>query len=166
MKSLLKLSAVALAMAIGSSAFAATPQTATFQATATLNSSCLLSATAVAFGTFTPSITANTIAATGTISSTCSNNVPYALSLNAGSNGTIAARQMAGGTSGNTDKLAYNLYKEVAYTNILGDGTTGVKTSLTGTGVAQTTTVYGKLDGTQFVTPDSYTDTITVTMAY
>ena len=160
-----KLSLVALALAaISSQAFAGTA-TGTFQATATLSSSCLVSATNVNFGTITPAATGTT-AATGTISSTCSKNIPYTLSINAGS-GTFATRTMGGAASGNTDKLNYNLYTEVAATNIWGDGTAStVKVSLTGTGASQSSTVFGQLPLNQYLKPDTYTDNLSVTLAY
>lgn len=159
-----KLTMVALALAaISSQAFAGSTS-ANFQATATLNSSCVVTATNVSFGTITPAAT-GTATATGTITSRCSNNVPYSLSINAGT-GTIAARTMGGAATGNTDKLAYNLYTEAAATNIWGDGTTGVKVSMTGSGIDQTNTVYGQLALNQYLKPDTYTDNLTVTLAY
>ena len=162
-----KISLLALALAaISSQAFAGTTS-ANFQSTATLSSSCVVSATNVNFGTITPAATGTTTA-TGTITSTCSNNVAYSLSISAGSSAAITARTMVGGTAGNTDKLAYNLYTESALTNVWGDGTTGngAKVSLTGTGIAQTSTVFGSLALNQYLKPDTYTDNLTVTLAY
>ena len=47
-----------------------------------------------------------------------------------------------------------------------GDGTTGAKVSLTGTGSTQNSTVYGKLSLNQYIKPDTYTDNLTVTLSY
>ena len=164
MKKLTKiLSALAL-VGLAQASFAATSTSANFQATATLNSSCVVTATNVAFGTITPAAT-GTASATGTITSRCSNNVGYTLSINAGS-GTIAARTMTGATNGNTDKLAYNLYQDAGYATLWGDGTTGSKVSLTGSGVTQTSTVYGTLSLNQYIKPDTYADNLTVTLSY
>lgn len=160
-----KLSLIAIALtAISSQAFAANA-TATFQATATLNSACTVSADTVSFGPITPAAT-GTAGATGTITSTCSNNVPYTLSINGGVSTDISARTMAGATSGNTDKLAYNLYTDATYTNVWGDGVKGKTVGLTGTGIAQTSTVFGQLSLNQYLKPDTYTDNLTVTLAY
>ena len=160
-----KLSLMALALAaLSTQAFAGTA-TATFQATATLNSACTVSASTVSFGAITPAAT-GTAAATGTVTSTCSNNVPYTLAINGGVSADISARTMAGAASGNTDKLAYNLYTESAATNIWGDGVKGKTVGLTGTGIAQTSTVYGQLSLNQYLKPDTYTDNLTVTLAY
>ena len=162
-KSKISLLAITLA-AMSSQAFAGTA-TASFQATATLNSACVVSAGNVSFGAITPAAT-GTAAAQGTVTSTCSKNVPYTLSINGGSSGSITARTMAGAASGNTDKLAYNLFTDAAFTTVWGDGTAGQKVSMTGTGIAQTSTVYGNLSLNQYLKPDTYTDNLTVTLAY
>ena len=146
-----------LAALSASSAMAGTATT-TFQVTATVAASCVVSATNVAFGSITPAATGNA-SATGTITSTCTKSTPYTLNINAGGSGSIAARTMGGAVSGNTDKLAYNLYTDAAYANLFGDGSgTSKNVSLTGTGAAQTTTVYGNLALNQYLTPDTYTD--------
>jgi spore coat protein U-like protein len=157
--------AVAVAVAALSTSAQAGTATANFQVTATVSSTCVVSATNVAFGTVNPAAT-GTASATGTISSTCTKSTPYTLNINAGS-GTFASRTMTGATSGNTDKLAYNLYTANTYATVFGDGTgsTG-NVSLTGTGAAQTTTVYGQLSLNQYITPDSYADNLTVTLSY
>lgn len=162
-KNKLSLMAIALA-ALSSQAFAGTA-TATFQATATLNSACTVSASTVSFGPITPAAT-GTATATGTVTSTCSNNVPYTLSINGGVSTDISNRTMAGAASGNTDKLAYNLYSDAAFTTVWGDGVKGQKVSLTGTGIAQQSTVYGQLSLNQYLKPDTYTDNLTVSLAY
>ena len=165
MKKVLSIIALAAMGAFSASAFAGTA-TASFQATATLTSSCTISATNVAFGTFTPTAASTMLNGSGTITSTCSNAVPYTLNINAG-NGTFAARSMKGSATGNTDVLGYNLYTDNTYTNVFGDASTGTKNAaLTGTGSAQTTNVYGQLNESQFITPDNYVDNLTVTLKY
>lgn len=165
MKNLLKISALVMALGFGSSAMAGSV-TGSFQSNAVITSSCLLSASAVAFGAFTPTSTATTLSANGTVSATCSNGVAYALSLDAGTKGTIGTRQMGGANAANADLLAYNIYTTTAKTTIFGNGTTGSKINSTGTGSAQAITVYGGLLTNQYVTPDNYSDTLTVTMTY
>lgn len=167
MKNLLKISALVMALGFGSSAMAVNVN-GNFQSNAVISSSCLLSASAVAFGAFTPTATATTLSANGTVSATCSNGVPYALSLDGGTKGTIATRKMGGANVANADLLIYNIYTTTAKTTIFGDGTTGSgsKINSTGTGSAQAITVYGGLLTNQYVTPDNYSDTLTVTMTY
>lgn len=161
---------VATLMLIPTSA-SALSTSSSFNVTATVNAACSVSATDVAFGTVNPlSTTAST--ATGTVVATCTNGTPYTIDLSAGA-GTFAQRTMSNGTS----TLNYNLYSDNTYTSVLGDGTgstvlisasapdTG--TAGTGSGSAQTYTVYGKLPLPQSTaTTGNYTDTINVTLNY
>lgn len=169
MKKLLKISA--LLMAIGVSSLAsesmAVGPTSNFQTNAVINSSCVLTASNVAFGAYTPTATATSLSANGTINATCSNGVVYNLALDGGKGG-IATRKMAGAASGNADFLFYNMYTTSAKTTIFGDGTTGggSKITVTGNGNSQATTIYGSLLTNQYVTPDNYSDSLTVTMTY
>lgn len=168
MKSLKKGILATLVAAIGvmsaQSAMAATAS-ATFQVTATVNSACIVSATNVAFATVTPAATGNTTA-TGTITSTCTKTTPYTLAISAGNSGDIANRTMTGATSGNADKLAYNLYTSNTHATVWGE-TVGLNTvGLTGTGTAQASTIFGKLPLNQYLKPDTYSDNLTVTLAY
>lgn len=169
MKKLLKISAVLMALGVSSLAnisMAAGPTT-TFQTNAVINSSCVLTASSVAFGAYTPTATATALNANGTINATCSNGVVYSLALDGGKGG-IATRKMAGAKAGNADLLAYNIYTTSAKTNIFGDGTTGngSKITVTGNGASQATTIYGSLLTNQYITPDDYMDSLTVTMTY
>lgn len=151
--------------ALGATSSFAGTATANFQVTATVSSACTVSATNVNFGTITPAQT-GTATATGTITSTCTKSTPYTLNINAGS-GSFASRQMAGAISGNTGKLAYNLYTTNAYATIFGDGTASTaNVALTGTGAAQATTVFGQLALNQYLQPDTYSDNLTVTLSY
>jgi len=154
--------ALALA-AISTQAFAGT-ETATFQSTATLNASCVVSATNVNFGTITPA--SGVTNANGEITSTCSKSLPYTIVISGGTSGIANARTMAG-TAGNTDKLKYYLSPTASYSSSWGDGTNGTTiVNRTGTGAAQSNTVYGSLPINQYLKPDTYSDNLTVTMTY
>lgn len=137
---------------------------ANFTATATVNASCVITASPVAFGSITPAATGDATA-TGTLTSTCSNGTGYTLTLNKGSGASIGARSMAG-TATNTDKLLYNLYTNAGATSIFGDTVEGNTLAASGTGVAQTQTIYGKLALNQYIKSDTYTDNLTVTLTY
>lgn len=151
---------------LGSVGANAATATATFQVTATVASSCLVSATELAFGSITPTEAATELAKTSTISVTCSNTHPYTVNVGFGANGGTEANRFMK-NSANADKLAYNIYTEASHTNVMGDGT-GVSKNvpLVGTGAAQTVTVYGKLLQNQFVSAGTYADTLTVNVAY
>jgi spore coat protein U-like protein len=148
----------------------AATQTTTFQVTATVVANCkIVSAGTVAFGNYSP--TAGDVSATSDIVVRCSKNAPYTLGLNGGTTtgGTVAQRLMANGAN----TLQYNLYKEVAYTNVWGNTAGSDTVSGTGAGLgvpnAITHTVYGLLPDNAFnqdVAVGSYSDTVTATLTY
>lgn len=142
--------------------------TATFAVTATVQPTCSTTATALAFGAYTPG--AGALTNTSTISVKCTKNTPYTVALNAGATTGSAFTQRLMASGANT--LQYNLYTTNAYATVFGDGTGTTATSAgTGAGVAtaNTLTVFGQLlDSTtnQAAVPGSYSDTITVTVSY
>jgi spore coat protein U-like protein len=138
-----------------------TTATTSFAITATIQATCTVSATPLAFGTYAGVL----INSTSTISATCTNTTPYKVGLNAGTatGATVANRSMTGPSA---SLLHYHLYSDSGHTINWGN-TVGTDTvSMTGSGVAQTLTVYGQVPAGQFVTPGSYSDTITVTLTY
>ena len=144
--------------------------TSSFQVTATVLSTCSATATAVAFPNYTPG--GGAVTANGTISVKCTNTSPYTVALNAGSSTGDAFTQRLMTLAAGTATLQYNLYTTAGFATVFGDGTgTTAKASGTGAGLATAvnTTVYGQLlDSTanQAAAPGSYSDTITVTIAY
>jgi len=140
---------------------------ATFAVTATVASTCSASATALAFGSYTPG--GGAIAGTSVVSVNCTKGTPYTVGLNGGATtgGTVAQRLLASGTN----TLQYNLYADNGHTTVWGN-TTGSWQSGTGAGVAtpNALTVYGQIPDSatnQAATPaTTYADTITVTVSY
>lgn len=126
---------------------------------ATVNANCIISAPALAFGTYSGSAAT----ATSNLSVTCTNTTPYNVGLNAGAtNGaTVTTRQMLNGTAA----LNYTLLSGSATGPNWGN-TTGSWVGGTGNGAAQTLTVYGSIPAGQYVTPGSYADTIVATVNY
>jgi spore coat protein U-like protein len=142
------------------SAMAATATT-TFAVTATVQATCVVSATAMAFGTYT-AVVAN---GTSTVSVTCTNTTTYNVGLNAGlaTGATVTTRKMTGPASA---LLGYSLFSDAARTTNWGQ-TIGTDTVAgTGNGSAQVLTVYGNVAAGQYVAPGAYTDTITATVTY
>jgi spore coat protein U-like protein len=134
--------------------------TATMSNTATVAAYCTVSTGSLAFGTYTGAANATTSA---TVTATCTNTTSYNVALDKGTNGsTETARLMK--ASGSTATLSYGIYSDSGYTTNW--GTSAGSQSGTGNGSAQTYTAYGKVPSGQFVTPDSYTDTVTVTLTY
>lgn len=161
-KSTLSAAAVAcLALGLGAKSAVAATATTTFQVTATVQATCLISASALGFGTYTGVQTD----ATTTISVTCTNTTPYNVLLDPGTatGATVTTRKMKNGAA----LLGYALFSDSARTVNWGQ-TIGTDTPVTGpgNGSAQSLTVYGRVAAGQYVTPGSYSDTITATVSY
>jgi spore coat protein U-like protein len=137
--------------------------TSTFSVTATVLASCsVVGGVPLAFGVVTPGVQRD---GSVLISAVCTVGTPYTLALDAGTGtgATVASRRM---TSGG-DTLTYTLYQDASRTTLWGDGTAGTSTrSSTGTGLAQSFTVYGRVPSSAAAAVGSYSDTITVTATY
>ena len=128
--------------------------TTTFAINATVQATCSVTATPLAFGTYIPTAAS---ANTATVSVTCTNSTPYTLGLGAGLNGTVTARAMKSGAV----LLNYGLFTDAAHTNNF-----ATLASANGNGSAVVTTVYGQVPSGQYVAPNTYSDTITATVTY
>jgi spore coat protein U-like protein len=158
---------------------AASPATTTFQVSIKINSACTVTAQNLAFSAVDANVTADQTASNANgISVTCSKGTPYNIGLQPSSaNGgtTAGTGSMAGAATGNTDKIAYTLYSNSGYSTVWGNQ--GVSASAVGNGVAgipstdgktaKVYPVYAKVLGTNLaVTPDTYTDTVAVSVYY
>jgi len=156
------LTAACLLLSAGASQ--ATTTTTTFNVTITLVNTCTInSASTLSFGGSVGVLNTN-IPATSTISVTCTTGAAYDIGLDAGTGtgATVAARKMTSGGS----TVTYSLYKEVGHTNVWGT-TIGTDTvASTGTGAAQSFTVFGLVPPQTTPAAGTYTDTITVTVTY
>ena len=142
--------------------------TNTFQVTATITSSCTVSGSTLNFGsTIDPLATSVPLDGSSTLTVTCSNTTPYAVSLNAGTNAGGASNFTARTMKSGANTLGYQLYLDSGRTTVWGDGTASSSTkSGTGSGSAQSLTVYGRIPSLSGVVPGTYTDTVTVTITY
>ena len=147
----------------GAQAAMAQSSTGTFAVTATVLPSCtVVGGVPLAFGVVTPGVQRD---GSVSISAVCTVGTPYTLALDAGTGtgATVASRRM---TSGG-DTLDYTLFQDASRTTLWGDGTAGTSTrSSTGTGLAQSFTVYGRVPSSAAAAVGSYADTITVTATY
>ncbi|OCY54905.1 spore coat U domain-containing protein [Acinetobacter pittii] len=118
------------------------------------------------------STTSRDYTAQGAVNTTCNFGTPYSIYLGDGNN------RIAGGfrrmINSNNEFIPYQLYKDSNYSTVW-DATGGVTNvggtggvSKTGTGSAQTTTVYGKIpQGTAIASrPGVYSDSVVVTVTY
>lgn len=115
------------------------------------------------FGTVAAPSIAGNLDRTTTFGLTCTNQTAWNIGLDNGANASGSVRRMRLGTSGNY--VSYELYRDSARTQRWGT-TIGTDTQAgTGTGSAQTVTVYGRVPA-QRPAAGSYTDTVTVTITY
>lgn len=141
----------------------------TFQVKLTIQKACTVGhAGDLDFGSADADSTSNLSATkSGLITVTCSATTPYEIALEPSSGNTDGTGAMSGAASGNTDTVAYALYqdssKSTKWGNQAGTNTQGG----TGTGTQQDYDVYGEVDGNGLnVTPDDYSDTVTVSVSY
>src|SRR4029077_10267178 len=133
-----------------------------FSTTATVSSTCNVSATTVNFGA--QGVLAGNKDAQGTLSIQCSPSLPYTVSLNGGSSGAADPTQRKMSFSG--ANVTYGLYQDVSRSLPWGS-TVGINTtSGTGSGVTQTQTVYGRVPSQTTPKPGTYTDSVIATVGY
>ncbi|MGE4349403.1 MAG: spore coat U domain-containing protein [Candidatus Berkiella sp.] len=153
--------------AIGAFSINALAATATsnFQVQATVSASCNIAANPLTFVTpYDPTVGTEVDGQT-TLDITCTAATAYTVALNAGNGigATVATRKMTSGAN----TLDYALYREAARTSIWGTTEPTETVAGTGTGAAQTLTVYGKiLSGQTTVPAGTYTDTVTATITF
>lgn len=133
--------------------------TATFQVSANVQATCVISVAPMSFGTYT----GLTATATTTISVVCTNTTPYTIGLDAGVGVGCSESLRCLTQQGGTAQIEYSLYHDAAYSNVW--TSTNVHNGV-GTGVSQAITIYGRARGEQFVEPDPYYDTVTATINF
>ncbi len=146
--------------------YAAT-DTGNFDVTITITSTCDIDTASnadVAFGN-QASTASNIQISTASINVTCTQDTPYTIALNSGTNADATSRRMIGQTV-NTDFVPYELYSD-AYSTLWGDGTTfgAVSGGHTGNGSSQSHTIYGQVPSANAPAQD-YQDTVTATITW
>lgn len=145
-----------------SQVYAAAP-TSTIGVTATVQATCLISTSPLAFGVYTGTL----LSVNTTINVTCTNTTPYNVGIDAGTGtgpaATVTTRHM-NGTS--TAGLAYTL-KSGSQAGPNWGVTVGTDTvAAVATGAAQPMTVYGSVAAGLYIAPGTYTDTVIATVIY
>ena len=170
MRTAIKICTPLLLATFGQLAAAATA-TGSFTVTATINATCTLTTSNVAFGTYDPS-SGSPNNASGGVTVTCTSGSTYTIALDAGANAggatTFSNRRMK---SGSSNYLAYQLYLDSGHATVWGDGTNSsnlnpTSGTFTGNGSAQSYTVYGQVTAGHYSAPGSYSDTVNVTVTY
>lgn len=122
---------------------------------------CSVSAGTLGFGSYS----GTAVDSTASISVNCSSGASYQVSLSGGSNQSGSARRMAGPAS---SFLSYQLFRDALRTTPWGDGSAdlGGRAGGTGSGAAQSLTVYGRIPAGQNPAAGSYSDSVVVTVEY
>jgi len=138
---------------------------ASFDVTMKIVADCTISANGIDFGQ-TQGVLGSAVTGSSAISVTCTNTTPYNVGLNAGTGtGSSGTTRYMNGTGANTNTVKFNLYQQQGSTPW--GNTQGTDTMAgTGTGAAQTLTVYGEIPAQASPTPDSYKSTITATVYF
>ena len=156
---------IAGAMGLSATSYAAT-DTSTMTVSTTVLMSCNISAGAMTFASYDPTLDADSNAE-ATIDSTCTSGGAAVITMGQGQGGhtdssdTSPMRQMTAGT----EKLDYEVYSDSGRLTEWGN-TSATGVSVTGTGSAQSLTAFGKITGLQQVSAVSFTDSVTVTVTY
>jgi spore coat protein U-like protein len=137
-----------------------TATTSYFTLTVTIVAACTISANPLSFGNYSGAV----LDSTTTLSVTCTDTTPYNVGLSAGTaTGATVTNRMMTGPGGAT--LDYSLSSNSTHTTNWGNST-GSWVGGTGTGSAQTLTVYGQVPANQHDVSGTYTDTIIATVNY
>ncbi len=130
----------------------------------TIQSSCIVTKpTDMNFGT--RGLLGSNFDATTTLSVRCTNTTPYSIGLGVGTGAgaTVASRKM---TAPSSNTVNYTIYSNSGRTTVWGN-TVGTNTvARTGTGAAQSVTLYGRVPAQTTPLAGSYADTVTITVTY
>jgi spore coat protein U-like protein len=139
-----------------------TTASTSFTVSATVPPTCRISTSDLDFGA--AGVLTSARDGSSTLTPTCTNGTAYSIGLNGGLSGATnpAMRRMSKGA----ETIIYGLYRDAARSQPFGN-VAGVNTvAATGTGLAQTRTVYGRVGAQSTPSPGTYTDTIVATVTY
>ncbi|ALR76770.1 spore coat U domain-containing protein [[Enterobacter] lignolyticus] len=108
--------------------------------------------------------TQTNLTTSNTLGVACSNNTPYTIGLQP-SNGSTAGSGVMKGTGSNTDQVPYQLSSTTGPSGTPWGNTSQNNIAGTGSGSTKPYTVYATVPGANY-TPDSYADTVTVSVTY
>ncbi|WP_443093205.1 Csu type fimbrial protein [Duganella flavida] len=149
----------------GAAVYSNGSKTTTFDVTVTIIADCTISANPLDFGS-SQGVLSSALNVNSSLLVTCTNTTPYNVGLSAGTGtGSTASARLMSGTGANTSTVAFNLNQTAGGGNW--GNTQGTDTrSSTGTGSAQTLTVYGVVPAQATPQPDAYKSTITATVYF
>ena len=133
-----------------------------FNVTAVVGRTCTVATTALDFGVRGGLTSA--LDASGQLRVTCTSGAPYSVGLSGGASGANSPtlRKMVQGAN----SITYGLYADAARTQPWFDTGGFFQATGTGTGLAQTFTVYGRVPAQTTPPPGAYSDTVAVVVTY
>lgn len=132
-----------------------------FDVTASYLATCTVVGGNMDFGSAIATLS-SPIDASASLSTTCSASSPYTIGLG---DGLAATGAMQRNLSFDTHRISYHLYQNVARTTPWGNAV-GDRVAGTGSGSAQSHTVYGRIPPQSTPAAGTYTDTVIVTVTY
>jgi spore coat protein U-like protein len=151
-------STVGTCATIGSSHATSAP----FTVTATDASNCSVNAATLNFGAV--GVLGSAVNAASSLTVTCTNALPYTIALDGGLSGATNPTQRV--MSQAAQQITYGLYRDSARAQPWGDSVGTNTAAGTGSGLAQTLTVYGRVPAQTTPAPGTYLDTVVVTISY
>jgi spore coat protein U-like protein len=151
-------STVGTCATIGSSHATSAP----FSVTAIDASNCSVNASTLNFGSV--GVLGSAVIATSSITVTCTSALPYTIALDGGLSGATNPTQRV--MSQASQQITYGLYRDSARAQAWGDSVGTNTAAGTGSGLAQTLTVYGRVPMQTTPPPGTYSDTVVVTISY
>jgi spore coat protein U-like protein len=151
-------STVGTCATIGSSHATSAP----FTVTATDASNCSVNASTLNFGAV--GVLGSAVNAASSLTVTCTNALPYTIALDGGLSGATNPTQRV--MSQAAQQITYGLYRDSARAQPWGDSVGTNTAAGTGSGLAQTLTVYGRVPAQTTPAPGTYLDTVVVTISY
>jgi spore coat protein U-like protein len=135
---------------------------ASFTVTATNATNCTVSASALNFGS--TGVLRSALDGASSVSVTCTSAAPYTVALGGGLSGATdpTQRKMTQAAA----QVTYGLYQDSGRTVPWGDSVGGNTRAGTGTGLAQSFTVYGRVPAQTTPAPGTYSDTVVMTVSY
>ncbi|MXO70615.1 Csu type fimbrial protein [Alteraurantiacibacter buctensis] len=150
--------------AFGASAANAATATDTFDVSVTITAACSVDASSSDIDLGTHQSTATDLGASSDITVKCSNTVPYRVNLSP-SNGNTGGAGSLDPVGASPDTVPYQLRSASGMSGTVWGNTSSNGVTGTGTGADQTLTVYATAASANYA-PDTYSDTVTVTVNY
>ena len=151
-------STVGTCATIGSSHATSAP----FTVTVTDATNCAVNASTLNFGSV--GVLRSAVDATSSVTVTCTNALPYTIALDGGLSGASNPSQRV--MSQASQSITYGLYRDSARAQPWGDSVGTNAAAGSGSGLAQTLTVYGRVPAQTTPSPGTYSDTVVVTISY